>query len=635
MSGSKTFNIFIAIMLAAAVLTGCEAGLGNSGNRSQNTADKSAAGEVMTAAQETESETAEIKKEPEKENTTVRLIVTSDMHGMMLPWDYVINEEYPDGSLAQVASVIKEKRNDNTIVIDAGDIIQDNSAEMFLDEPVHPMVLGMNAIGYDIFTTGNHEYNYGMDIVKNVIASQKAKVILSNVYDKDGKRLADPYTIVERGGVKIGFIGAVSPNIVNWDKDTMVGYKVTNPVDELNAAAAEIKDKADIIVAVVHMDMNNELGTPGSGVKDIQKNCPGIDFICAGHGHNEIAGGDPGSIPVVENKFHGQTVMVSDLNLVRENGKWKVGGTNIESVHTDKYAPDPEIAELLKAYDQRAKEYAETEVGQLELGDISDKCDIPGVPNKFTEDSTVLDFGSFVMKYYSGADVVSRPPTRINEEIKQGPVRYCDIAKHYKYKNEIYVLKMNGKQLRKWMEFSACFFNQTKPGDLSISFNEGRAYYNYYVLTGVNYEINISKPEGERIENLTWSDGRPVKDDDEFTFATTEYDANAFLLNPGVIYEESEGLPELINTDIGKGTLLGTNDIRLLMIDYIHNVKNGVITPATDNNWKITGFNPDKEKRERAIELIKEGKLKIENSDLDRHINTKPITEEMLKEAEK
>ena len=98
---------------------------------------------------------------------------------------------------------------------------------------------------------------------------------------------------------------------------------------------------------------------------------------------------------------------------------------------------------------------------------------------------------------------------------------------------------------------------------------------------------------------------------------------------------ESEGLPELINTDIGKGTLLGTNDIRLLMIDYIHNVKNGVITPATDNNWKITGFNPDKEKRERAIELIKEGKLRIENSDLDRHINTKPITEEMLKEAEK
>lgn len=626
----KKFKPVLGILLAVFILTGCASGKAMIEEPKQTDVAKSAESETA-AAESAVNDSASVEQ---SERKTIRLIVTSDLHGKMVPWDYVTNEESPNGSLAQVASVIKEKRNDNTFVIDVGDVIQDNSSELFLDEPVHPMIQGMNAIGYDICTTGNHEYNFGMDEVRKVIASHKAKVVLSNVYDKNGERLADPYVIEERDGVKIGFIGAVTPNITKWDRTKLQGYTVTDPADEVNDAIKEIKDKADIIVGVLHMDMRSELGTPNSGIEEIMKKCPELDFICAGHGHNEIPGGDGTPIPVVENKNQGQTVMVSDLNLIKKDGKWEVESTSTESVYTADYEPDSKIVDLLKQYDRFARDNAEMIIGQLELGDISDPCDVPGTPNKFFSDSAVLDFVNIVIKHYTGADIAARAPSRINEEIKQGPISKSDLAKHYRYTNDIITLKMNGKQLKKWMEYNACYYNQVKPGDLTISFDETIAFYKFVVFSGVNYEINVSKPEWERIENLTWSDGRPVEDEDVFTLATTGYITDTVLTVPGVLFEADEEMPEIISREITHDSFYGPNDVRTMMTEYISFEKNGVITPEKYDNWRITGFNPDKEKQKKAIELIKAGKLKVESENTDKYLNNKSVTEDMLKEFE-
>ena len=629
MTRYKKIKLFFGVLLAASVFSGCASN--KAINKKPDQTDVMESVENKIAEESTEANPTPVEEEERK---TIRLIVTSDMHGKMVPWDYAINEESTVGSLAQVASVIKEKRNDNTVVIDIGDNIQDNGAALFLKEPIHPMIQGMNAIGYDICTVGNHEFNYGMDITRKVIASNNAKVILSNVYDPNGKRLAAPYVIEERDGVKIGFIGAVTPNIANWDKKKLEGYTVTNPADEINDVIQEIKDKTDIIVGVLHMDMKNELGVQDSGIEDIMKKCPDLDFICAAHGHNEIAGGDATPIPVVENKMQGETVMVSDLNLLKKDGKWVVENTFTESVHTQAYEPDSSIVSLLKRYDTLAKSNADMVIGQLELGDLSDPCDVPGVPNKFLGDSAVLDFVNIAVKYYTEADIVARSPSRVNEEIKQGPIRRSDLAKNYKYANDIVICKMNGKQLKKWMEYNASYYNQVKPGDLTISFDKNMAVYDFTAFSGVNYEINVSKPDGERIENLTWSDGRPVEEEDVFTVAVTGYMADTILSVTGEVYEVGEELPEVISREITDESFYGPNDVWTMMGQYIVLVKNGVITPEKFDNWKVTGFNPDKEKQKKAIELIKAGKLKVESDNTDKHLNVISVTEDMLKEFE-
>ena len=132
----------------------------------------------------------------------LQILATSDTHGKFDPWDYAANKADASGSVAQQATAIKQCRTRNTLVVDAGDTIQANSAELFLNDDLHPMIAAMNAIGYDIWTTGNHEYNYGMDVLKKVMGQQKAKVLTGNVYAPDGTPLADGYTIIKKGTVK-------------------------------------------------------------------------------------------------------------------------------------------------------------------------------------------------------------------------------------------------------------------------------------------------------------------------------------------------------------------------------------------------------------------------------------------------
>ena len=161
----------------------------------------------------------------------LQILATSDTHGKFDPWDYAANKEDASGSVAQQATAIREARTKTTLVVDAGDTIQANSAELFLNDEIHPMIAAQNAIGYDVYVTGNHEYNYGMATLEKVLSQQKAKVLTGNVYSPEGKPLADGYTIIHKGGVKIGVIGMVTPNITRWDAKNLEGWTVTNPVD--------------------------------------------------------------------------------------------------------------------------------------------------------------------------------------------------------------------------------------------------------------------------------------------------------------------------------------------------------------------------------------------------------------------
>ena len=171
----------------------------------------------------------------------LQILATSDTHGKFDPWDYAANKADASGSVAQQATAIKQLRTADTLVIDAGDTIQGNSSQLFLEDDVHPMVAAMNAIGYDVWVTGNHEYNYGMDTLKKIIAEQNAKVLTGNVYAPDGTPLADGYTIVRKKDLKIGLIGMVTPNITRWDAVNLTAGP--SPTPWTNAARSSTRSK--------------------------------------------------------------------------------------------------------------------------------------------------------------------------------------------------------------------------------------------------------------------------------------------------------------------------------------------------------------------------------------------------------
>ena len=576
---------------------------------------------AKTASLETQSQPSAGE---ETETRTVRIIATSDLHGKFYPRDYALNEESTSGSMAQLATAVAKYRTENTILADAGDTIQDNAAEIFIgSEDVHPMVLAMNALNYDVWVTGNHEYDFGIDTIKKTIADLNCKTLTGNVYDRDGNPIADGYTILEKNGVRIALIGMVTPNIARWDASNLKGCAVTDPLQETRRIIDSIKGKYDVLIGVFHMGINNEYGLANSGVTDILNNCPEFDVMVSSHEHTLIPSMEINGVLVVQNKYQAQTMSVIDLTLEKDSGKakpddpdtegggWKLTAKTAESITIADYEADPAMMELLSKYDAQAREDAEEVIGRLEGGPLVPEGTEEGtaesrtaesgssesgtaengnpenesepIPAVLTTDTALIDLINSAQLHYTGASVSASALSGAGTNLYPGDIRKCDVAQIYKFSNTLYKVHMNGAQLKKYMEWTTGCFKTPEPGDTALSINEDFPTYNYYMFAGVNYEVNLSREPGSRIENLTWPDGTPVRDEDEFELAVNNYCANSQLLVPGVIYEDGEQLPVLTEMDV-HGEIGG---IRELILDYIRNVKGGVIRPECDQNWKI------------------------------------------------
>lgn len=250
------------------------------------------------------------------ETKTFRIIGTSDLHGKFVPWDYALNTESLSGSVAQLANAIAEYRTEDTLLIDAGDTIQDNSSDIFIqDEDVHPMIQALNYLNYDVWVTGNHEYNYGMDITKKAIADFNGKALVGNVYDENGDPIADGYTIIEKDGIRFAIIGMVTPNITRWDNVNLADCTVTDPLEETRKIIEAIDGQYDVLIGDFHMGIENEYGVANSGVTDICNACPEFDVMLSSHEHAQIPSMDINGVLVVQNKYMAATMSVIDLTL--------------------------------------------------------------------------------------------------------------------------------------------------------------------------------------------------------------------------------------------------------------------------------------------------------------------------------
>ncbi len=568
-------------------------------------------------------------QEAERKQKTLTILATSDLHGRFYPWDYSLNREKKDGSMAQLLPAIREFRNETTLLVDAGDTIQENSADIFLRDPVHPMIAALNYLDYDVWTTGNHDYNYGLDETRRCIESFKGNALVGNVRDRKGEALAKGYVILVRGGIRAAVISMVTPNIDRWDRANLAGCKVTDPVEETRKILEEIDGQYDVLIGVSHMGMKNEYGRPNSGLADYTAAFPQFDLIVGAHEHNGISGQELNGVLVVENRSYARTMCRAVLTLEEKDGRWRVIDRSSEIIDISQYEPDPDFLKMFASFHEKALRDAEQVIGVMEDGPLVPPDEIPGIPAVQLEDTPLTELINDVQIYYSGADVSACSVYSMDANIQPGKIRKCDISHIYKHENFLCKLKMTGAMLKQYMEWSARYYNTFRPGDLTISFQQGIRSYSFDIFSGVNYEIDISREPGDRIRNLTWPDGRPVSDGEELTLAVSEYRASTQLCEYGEVYQEGE-LPRLLDTEASSHI----GGVREMILDYIILAKDRVLKPKVDHNWKLTGWNWDETLHRRAAELVREGRLKIEESPNGRTPNIRSIREEDLKPAE-
>ena len=371
------------------------------------------------------------------DTVTVTILGTSDVHGRFMPWNYATDREDRSGSMVQLSTMIRQIRaeNPNTILVDCGDAIQDNSVEQFNTGKAQPMVVAMNRMGYDVWNMGNHEFNFGLDVLRHVTKQFRGQVLCGNVYWDSGKRFMPATAVVKRGGIRIGIIGMDTPMIAEFEKnsDHLKGVVVKNPKDETRKAIAELNGKADVLVGVMHMGVDNENDIPDTGVTDIAAACPELAAIVAGHMHRNVSGKTIHGVLVSEPYKYGQALTRIDLTFQKENGRFVLTDKKAQTLPVGKASSDAGLEKELAPFHEKARAVANEQIGEVTGINMVPEDTMPGISEVQVADTPLTNFFNEVQLYYSGADVVSVIISRDNAQQAVGPIRRKDIAFNYEY----------------------------------------------------------------------------------------------------------------------------------------------------------------------------------------------------------
>ncbi|MFF2532030.1 bifunctional metallophosphatase/5'-nucleotidase [Brevibacillus sp. NPDC058079] len=552
--------------------------------------------------------------------TKITLLGTSDIHGRFMPWDYALDGPNPNGSMTQLFTMIKEirKENPNTVLLDAGDSIQDNSAELFNDQPQSPIMVAMNEMNYDAWAFGNHEFNFGLDVLDKVSSQYKGSVLAGNIYKENGERFLPAYTIIERAGVKIGVIGMNTPMITDFEKGTdhLDGLVIKNPVEETKKAVKELEGKVDVMIGLMHMGIENENGIPGTGVADIANAVPELTAIFAGHMHKLVKKEEINGVLITEPDKYGTHLSRIDLTFEKKDGKVVLTNKEATAVPVKGADGTPAVSDAaletkLQPFHEFARADANIVVAELKGMNLVPKNEVEGIPTVQIQETPLSDFFHEVMLYYSKADVVAHQIDNDKAKLDVGPIKKKDIAYNYQYAGgEITVYKVTGKDLKDYMEWAVGYFNSTRPGDVTVSFDPKRRASKYSTndfFGGVKYEIDLTKPYGSRITNLRKLDEKPIKAEDTLKLGMNSYRMEALQAKGGAL--EGRKFEQLWSSKDNSAFGETGGTIRNRAIAYLKEVKKGVYEPKVQNNWKITGVDTTAPERKDVVELINAGIL--------------------------
>lgn len=553
----------------------------------------------------------------EGENVKLTIIGTTDLHANIYNYSYEDGKEVDNLGMAKVYSVIQEIRaeNPNTLLIDNGDTVQGTilSDDLYNNnlELKHPVIDIMNFMGYDAMVLGNHEYNFGLELIDKIIEEAEFPILAANAtYKEDNSYLAEPYVIKEVAGIKVGILGLTNPNIPRWDGPKVQSLNFTTPLEAAEKHIAEMKEKGvDLIFVSAHIGYESEYG--GDGADEIVAKFPEIAGVLTGHAH-VTEERKVGNTLVGAAQNAGAQVVRFDFELAKEDS-WKVVDSSVKVIDVNEYPASEELKEYAKEYHEKTLDFLVAVIGQA-TENFAPESEIPGIPEAQIRDTGLIDLINDVQLKYTGADISAAALFSQNSNLREGDVTYASIFEIYKYPNTLVAVEITGAELKDYMEWSAAYYNTFKPGDINISFNPNIRVYNYDMFQGVEYKIDLSKPAGERIVDLTFK-GEPVKPEDTFKLAINNY-RHSGLQGMGIIKNDP-----YFNSD--------PKSLRSFIADYI--AENSPIAPVTDNNWEIINADVNHPLRDYIIKEIKAGNITVPVSEDGRSFNVKGINaDEMI-----
>lgn len=515
------------------------------------------------------------------ESVTLVVLGTTDTHGTIYPYDYLTGRQVPRG-LAQVATIVKRVRatEPHTLLVDCGDTTEGTplayvAARMRPFEP-SPIVGAMNAMGYDAMAVGNHEFNFALESLWRLKSQARFPWLAANVSDTyhDTRRAFVPYVIRTVAGVRVAILGMVTPAIPNWEvRAHYRGYRFRGLVETARRYVPGLRRRADVVLLLVHSGLGRDLvtgepapGLPGEdAVWEIAEKVPGIDAILFGHSHQELAGQDVNGVRLVQPKNWAQSVAELRLTLERAGPRerWRVVNRQSRLIPVDaSVEPDPAILELARPTHEATERWLNTTVAQAPAA-------LSARTARF-EDHPLAEIVERAERQMGQADVALTNVFSAWFELPAGPVTIRHIYALYPYENQLFTIETTGAIVRQALEESAQFF-QSYPFAAGVPLTNPRILgYNFDIAGGVRYQIDLTKPVGERIVGLQFQ-GQPLEPGRKLRLAL-----NSYRYAGGGGYTMFRG---------AKIVRRSGKEMRELLIDYLREV--GRLEPTVDNNWQI------------------------------------------------
>jgi len=536
------------------------------------------------------------------------ILFTTDVHGVILPYDFIEKKEI-DVSLAGVSSYVNKVREENNTVVllDDGDNLQGQPPVYYSNfiDTVSPHINAeaMNFMGYDAATVGNHDIEAGHSVYDRLTGEYKFPLLAANAVDtRTGNPYFKPYTIIEKSGIKIAVLGMITTGVPGWlPPELYSGIEFRDLYETARKFMPEILGKRpDLVVGLFHTgwDEPGKKGEEGShyeenGAYRIARDIEGFDIILCGHNHNtinrKIANSKGDTVLVIEGGSRAEKIGRADVLFTNDLKSGRAGKLITgKLINVDNYEPDPEFMQKFEGQKNKLLDYVNRKIAVSEAT-ISTR-------DSYFGSSPFVDMIHSIQLAITGADISFAAPLSFDVSIPAGPVTVGDMFKLYRFENLLYTMKLSGAEIKKYLEFSyADWINTMKgPGDHLLKFKldekgkpvirNGEAWlrnqpYNFDSAAGIDYTVDASRKEGDRIVIRSFSNGKPFEKDKIYTVAINSYRGNG----GGGHLTAGAGISK---DDLPKRLVRSTEkDLRFYILKDLE--KKGTIRPFAYNNWQI------------------------------------------------
>lgn len=553
-----------------------------------------------------------------KEKTIdLKFIETSDVHGSFFPYDF-INRKPKAGSLARVATYVNQLRSqhgENVILLDNGDILQGQPVNYYSNyvdtTSANIAAQVVNYLRYDAQTIGNHDVETGHRVYDKWVSATHCPILGANVIDtKTNKPYLKPYTILKRGGARIAIIGLLTPAIPNWlGENLWSGLRFEEMVSSARQWMRVVKEqeKADIVIGLFHSGKDGGITTPHykeDAALAVAREVPGFDVVFFGHDHTRYAdavtNNEGKRVVCLDPANNAMSVAQADLQLVKKKGRWCVKESQWKLVDVADLPVDNDFVDHFSAFNETVKAYADRVIGTFE-NTISTRDSYFG--NSAFND-LILNLELSITK----ADVAFNAPVSFDVAIKKGPVRVADMFNLYKYENQLFVMRLTGKEIRKALEMSYDLWvnTMTSPDDhLLLLDSQTRGdqqrlgfknfSFNFDSAAGIDYEVDVTKPNGQKVKVLKMSNGEPFDENKYYKVAVNSYRANG----GGELLTRGAGIAK---DDLDDRIVWRSEfDLRHYLMEEIKRL--GTLNPQPNTNWRFVPeqWTQEAAKRDRKL----------------------------------